>query len=116
MLPLVIILLLAVPVFTHVLPAVLAGTSPDADRLPERSTPERVPQDVVDALDPADVEPEQPDDCLIKGNISIDTGEAIYHVPGQKYYEQTVIDERYGELWFCTEDEALAAGWRKSKV
>lgn len=29
--------------------------------------------------------------CAIKGNISIDTGERIYHVPGQRYYDATRI-------------------------
>ena len=51
--------------------------------------------------------------CDIKGNISMD-GVRIYHMPGQEYYDATVIDESYGERWFCTEDEARAAGWRKS--
>ena len=54
-------------------------------------------------------------DCNIKGNISISTGEKIYHVPGQEYYEDTVISPEYGERWFCSEEEAMAAGWRKSK-
>jgi len=52
---------------------------------------------------------------VIKGNISLRTGEKIYHVPGGEYYDQTVIDEAKGERWFCTEAEAVAAGWRKSK-
>ena len=52
--------------------------------------------------------------CDIKGNISMD-GVRIYHMPGQEYYDATVIDESYGERWFCTEDEARAAGWRKAK-
>lgn len=54
--------------------------------------------------------------CNIKGNISIDTGERIYHVPGQKYYSKTKISSQYGERWFCSEQEARTAGWRKSKV
>lgn len=53
--------------------------------------------------------------CPIKGNISRNTGERIYHVPGQRHYHETVIDESAGERWFCSEDEARAAGWRKSK-
>ncbi len=52
---------------------------------------------------------------VIKGNISVHTGEKIYHVPGGEYYDDTVIDEAKGERWFCTETEAVAAGWRKSK-
>jgi len=54
-------------------------------------------------------------DCRIKGNISL-KGERIYHVPGQEYYDETEIRTRSGERWFCSEAEALAAGWRRSKV
>ncbi|ANL04664.1 MULTISPECIES: sunset domain-containing protein [Rhizobium] len=54
--------------------------------------------------------------CKIKGNISIETGERIFHVPGQRYYAQTKISPQYGERWFCSESEAWAAGWRKSKA
>ncbi|RLQ89399.1 hypothetical protein D8780_04490 [Notoacmeibacter ruber] len=52
--------------------------------------------------------------CRIKGNVSINSGERIYHVPGQKFYVETNIDTRYGERYFCTEQEAIAAGWRKA--
>lgn len=52
--------------------------------------------------------------CLIKGNIN-SKKEKIYHMPGQRYYEQTQIKPEDGERWFCTEEEAVAAGWRKSK-
>ncbi|MDX8532469.1 hypothetical protein RFM41_29355 [Mesorhizobium sp. VK25A] len=54
--------------------------------------------------------------CVIKGNISLTTGEHIHHVPGQKYFSSTVITPSKGERWFCSEAEALAAGWRRSKV
>ncbi|MER8751198.1 hypothetical protein NKH57_18340 [Mesorhizobium sp. M1050] len=53
--------------------------------------------------------------CNIKGNISINTGERIYHVPGQEHYWETKISPQYGERWFCSEAEAVAAGWRKAK-
>ena len=52
---------------------------------------------------------------VIKGNIN-SRGEKIYHVPGGKYYEQTVIEPEKGERWFCSEAEASAAGWRRSDV
>src|SRR5690606_2590093 len=52
--------------------------------------------------------------CDIKGNVSIDTGERIYHVPGQYYYPQTKIRAEYGERYFCSEAEARNAGWRRS--
>jgi endonuclease YncB( thermonuclease family) len=52
--------------------------------------------------------------CNIKGNIS-QNGERIYHVPGGKFYSRTVITIAKGERWFCSEAEARAAGWRRSR-
>ena len=49
--------------------------------------------------------PPEPD-CVIKGNISINSGERIYHVPGQHWYEDTGISPDYGERWFCSEADA----------
>lgn len=51
--------------------------------------------------------------CTIKGNIS-STKEKIYHVIGCGSYNKTTIDESKGERWFCSEQEALDAGWRKA--
>src|SRR5690606_3450842 len=51
------------------------------------------------------------DDCLIKGNINR-RGDRIYHVPGTHAWEATRIDRTRGERWFCSEEEARAAGWR----
>jgi endonuclease YncB( thermonuclease family) len=52
--------------------------------------------------------------CPIKGNIS-SSGTRIFHVVGQRFYEQTGINERKGERWFCSEREAIQAGWRKAR-
>lgn len=52
--------------------------------------------------------------CNIKGNISVSTGKKIYHVPGQQDYEKTVITTEKGERWFCSEQEAIEAGWTKA--
>jgi hypothetical protein len=52
--------------------------------------------------------------CRIKGNISINSGRRIYHMPGQEDYSRTRIRAEYGERWFCTEAEAMAAGWRRA--
>ena len=52
--------------------------------------------------------------CNIKGNIG-KNGARIYHVPGGRYYAQTRINTSKGERWFCTEGEARAAGWRRSR-
>ncbi|WP_171903222.1 hypothetical protein [Mesorhizobium sp. SEMIA 3007] len=54
--------------------------------------------------------------CNIKGNISYNTGERIYHVPGQQYYNETRISLWKGERWFCSEQDARKAGWRKSRL
>lgn len=52
--------------------------------------------------------------CDIKGNISLISGEKIYHIPGQEFYDATVISPEAGERWFCSEAEAIANGWRKA--
>ncbi len=52
--------------------------------------------------------------CKIKGNISR-SGVRIYHMPGGTYYGRTRIAKSKGERWFCSEKEAVEAGWRKSK-
>jgi hypothetical protein len=44
-----------------------------------------------------------PGSCDIKGNVSINTREHIYHLPGQKYYSQTIIRPVFGKKWFCSE-------------
>lgn len=56
----------------------------------------------------------KPPGCPIKGNVS-KSGERIYHLPGDKHYAQTKIETAKGERWFCTEDEAVKAGFRHSK-
>ena len=52
-------------------------------------------------------------DCRIKGNIS--KSGKIFHVPGQKNYDRTRIRLEQGERWFCSESDALSAGWRAAK-
>ena len=52
--------------------------------------------------------------CAIKGNIG-KGGTRIYHVSGGRFYDRTRIDTSKGERWFCTEAEARAAGWRRSR-
>ena len=53
--------------------------------------------------------------CVIAGNISYETGEKIYHMPGDPYYDKVVINEEYGESWFCSEAEAQYFGFRRAK-
>ena len=52
--------------------------------------------------------------CNIKGNISVSSGRKIYHVPGQEDYKNTIISPGKGEKYFCSEEEAIKAGWTKA--
>jgi len=49
--------------------------------------------------------------ALIKGNIN-SKGSKVYHTPLSGQYGRVEIDESKGERYFCSEEEALAAGWR----
>ena len=51
--------------------------------------------------------------CVIKGNIT--KSGYIYHMPGQRDYERTGINEAKGERWFCSQLQARVAGWRKAR-
>jgi endonuclease YncB( thermonuclease family) len=51
-----------------------------------------------------------PNGCAIKGNVS--RSGHIYHTPWSPWYGKVSVDERRGERWFCSEAEAVAAGWR----
>lgn len=55
---------------------------------------------------------EPPCEMIVKGNINTRTGEKIAHSPGQANYDNVKIDEAAGEMWFCSLEEAIAAGWR----
>ena len=48
--------------------------------------------------------------CRIKGNVNR-KGERIYHLPGEPGYA-AINMSKPGARWFCSEDEANAAGWR----
>ncbi len=52
--------------------------------------------------------------CTIKGNVSLrNNNEKIYHCPNWRDYDKVDIIEREGDRMFCTEDEAIAAGFRR---
>ncbi|WP_298292826.1 thermonuclease family protein [uncultured Litoreibacter sp.] len=56
-----------------------------------------------------------PEGCVVKGNISPNSGEKIYHVAGQQHYAKVSINTAKGEACFGSEAEARAAGWRKAR-
>ncbi len=53
---------------------------------------------------------EAPEGCPIKGNISKQGN--IYHTPWSPWYTKTKVSLKDGEHWFCSEEEAIQAGWR----
>ena len=57
--------------------------------------------------------PQDPN-CNIKGNISEKGYGKTYLIPGCDNYKSVKIDLRKGEQYFCTEQEALDAGFRKA--
>lgn len=59
------------------------------------------------------VNPDNPK-CNIKGNIDKSTDTHIYYVPGCVQYKTAIVEKDLGESWFCTENEALTAGYSKS--
>jgi len=53
--------------------------------------------------------------CLIKGNVRRDRKTKTYHLPTCFNYEKIVVNEAEKDQWFCTEEEAKAAGFRKAE-
>jgi endonuclease YncB( thermonuclease family) len=53
-------------------------------------------------------------DCTIKGNVN-SAGECIYHKPSSRWYAQIKIKISKGTRWFCSVEEAEAAGCRETR-
>jgi len=53
-------------------------------------------------------------DCTIKGNIN-GAGECIYHRPTSRWYAQIKMKISKGTRWFCSVDDAEAAGCRETR-
>jgi endonuclease YncB( thermonuclease family) len=51
-------------------------------------------------------------DCIIKGNVSANG--KIYHMPGTNIYSRVRMNKP-NVRWFCSEQDAVAAGWRAAK-
>jgi len=88
---------------------VLSGCS-----APEGSRPLPPESSSFEFDDSPQIDSEQPAGYTVKGNISVTTGKKLYHVPGMRDYEITVIDVTRGERWFRTDEEAVAAGWTRA--
>jgi len=50
-----------------------------------------------------------PGQCQVKGNLR--AGLKQYYLPGCREYTQVIVDEAYGDQWFCSESEAQSAGF-----
>ena len=53
-------------------------------------------------------------DCTIKGNVNR-AGECIYHTPASRWYAKIQMHVSKGTRWFCSVDDAEAAGCRETK-
>ena len=53
-------------------------------------------------------------DCTIKGNVNR-SGVCIYHKPTSRWYAQIKMKISKGTRWFCSVDEAEAAGCRETR-
>src|SRR5260221_266918 len=53
-------------------------------------------------------------DCTIKGNVN-GSGECIYHTPTSRWYAQIKMNISKGTRWFCSTEEAEAAGCRETR-
>jgi endonuclease YncB( thermonuclease family) len=53
-------------------------------------------------------------DCTIKGNVN-GAGECIYHRPTSRWYAQIKMQISKGTRWFCSVDDAEAAGCRETR-
>ena len=49
---------------------------------------------------------------LVKGNLSGSRRTKRYFIPTDDFYDQVEIDPRAGEAWFCSVDDARAAGFK----
>jgi hypothetical protein len=53
-------------------------------------------------------------DCTIKGNVNR-SGECIYHTPASRWYAKIQMHVSKGTRWFCSVEDAEAAGCRETK-
>ncbi len=53
-------------------------------------------------------------DCTIKGNVNR-SGECIFHTPKSRWYAKIEMKISKGTRWFCSVDDAEAAGCRETR-
>ena len=64
-------------------------------------------------LPPYNVVPKTEGSGLLKGNIA-ESGSRTYHVPGGQWYDKVRVDPATGEAYFCSEEDAVRAGFKRA--
>ena len=82
----------------------------DDDHMFQPSTPDRSASRALPIVSSVRSKTSSSGGCRIKGNHSR-KGERIYHLPGMPYYTETVAEQL-----FCSEAQARAAGYRRSRA
>ena len=59
-------------------------------------------------------EAKAPEGCAIKGNVT--RNERIYHMPWSPWYDKIRMEGDKAKRWFCSEAEAMQAGWRPAQT
>lgn len=52
--------------------------------------------------------------CQIKGNLDR-LDQRWYHLPSFRHYEATEVNLKHGDRWFCTEEQAQSAGFKRAR-
>lgn len=52
--------------------------------------------------------------CQIKGNLDR-LDKRWYHLPSFRHYEQVIVNPEHGDRWFCTEEQAQTAGFKRAR-
>lgn len=90
------------------------GTDNDFDHTQDAGDPGCGPNPPpLPPLPPYLVIPKGPGQQLIKGNVS-SNGRRLYHLPGGEWYDRVEINAEEGEQYFCSEEDARAAGFQRS--
>lgn len=87
---------------------VMVGCSPTWPLVQDTRTSTPVP--TIEPTVVITVTPAVESACNIKGVMA----SHIYHVQGQLTYKRTQVLAERGDRWFCTEQQALDAGFRKA--
>ncbi|KKU67955.1 MAG: hypothetical protein UX92_C0026G0002 [Candidatus Amesbacteria bacterium GW2011_GWA1_47_20] len=52
--------------------------------------------------------------CVVKGNYDIH-GKRYYHLPEFRHYSQVIVNLDKADRWFCSEGEAIKAGFTRAR-